>query len=262
MHNLLLLAVLLLSAPLALPFHLAPVAVLHHRLLADPSDDDPPPPPPPPAPKSSEKYVFTNANGIPVQRAAQPSAAAINALPRRLALTTLFITIPVSLTSNLFGITSSLIVSSPIPQIRDAARKIRLNDVYADKDGYKTYHQPRSPRGPAYEFVVPPLFLSDPAVLLANNSPRTYKMNPLDNVLPDVAFGPAGRVDPVTRRSSSDVTISVISYSIERKDGSRFRAISILADDNNNRLVTYTATSKEGEFTDALRRSADSFVVK
>jgi hypothetical protein len=118
--------------------------------------------------------LFTNANGIPVQRAAQPSAAAINALPRRLALTTLFITIPVSLTSNLFGITSSLIVSSPIPQIRDAARKIRLNDVYADKDGYKTYHQPRSPRGPAYEFVVPPLFLSDPAVLLANNSPRTY----------------------------------------------------------------------------------------
>lgn len=120
--------------------------------------------------------MFTNANGIPVQRAAQPSAAAINALPRRLALTTLFITIPVSLTSNLFGITSSLIVSSPIPQIRDAARKIRLNDVYADQDGFKTYHQPRSPRGPSYEFVVPPLFLSDPAVLLANNSPRTYKV--------------------------------------------------------------------------------------
>jgi hypothetical protein len=152
-------------------------------------------------------------------RLTHPPTHHSNDLPRRLFVTTTFLTIPLALGSNFLGVTSNLILSSPFPAIRSLSDSLGLNTLYPDASGYKTYTSPKpesslvsTGRRARYKLTLPPRFVQDPAIALARaqatDPNREMRMRGGLNTIPDVAFGPMGKIDPVTRKSSSDVNIS------------------------------------------------------
>lgn len=201
---------------------------LSRTSLASTENDSPeslPPPPQAPTPTSTtDDYKYISAQGFEVVRPVTPSAAAINSLPRRLLITTVFLTIPLSLASNFLGLTSKLIISSPIHAVSSLASSLNLQELFPDSSGYKIYKSPPRSSQPLpkprtfvrYSLLVPPNFVQDSAILLARSQltdpNREMKMSRsgTSNLIPDVAWGPMGKIDPVTRKSSSDTNISVI----------------------------------------------------
>ena len=177
--------------------------------------------------KQSDPYTYTSSAGFQVTRPIKPSAKLINDLPRRLFVTTTFLTIPLALGSNFLGVTSNLILSSPVPAVRSLSESLGLNTLYPDASGYKTYISPKpasslvsSGRLARYKLTLPPSFVQDPSVNLARaratDPNREMRMRGGVGTIPDVAFGPMGKIDPVTRKSSSDVNISVITSAVDK----------------------------------------------
>jgi len=235
-------------------------------------------------------------------------------------------------------LTSTLVVSSPIAPIRDIASEIGLQRLYTDSTGYKSFLSPSkqsqvmipAPRRTfvRYSLLVPPLFVRDPAVELAKSRLLDPSYTSLASKaqlaasVPDVAFGPMGRVDSTTRKSNPDTNISVVinrvqpPFSLERTIGSDaeeaaekiikellcppgsgrtgtlltaskqarggckmsyvieytitiagrgnervLQAVSVLGSVGEDTLVTYTAVAPEGQFSEPLRKSAESFLI-
>ena len=223
-------------------------------------------------PPLSTEYKYISAQGFEVTRPSAPSSQAINSLPRRLLVTTVFLTIPLSLGSNFLGLTSKLIVSSPVPQIASLASSLGLQELFPDAEGYKIYKSPSRSAQPQmtrqgtfvrYSLLVPPQFVQDPAVMLARSQlsdpNREMKMSrsSTSSLIPDVAWGPMGKIDPVTRKSSSDTNISVIKtvirapFSLSKTIGSdpllagQSVLTNLLCPPNSGREGTLIASSKK-----------------
>ena len=172
---------------------------------------------------TSEPYKYVSAQGFEVSRPNSPNPELIKSLPRRLLVTTFFLTLPLTFLSNFLELTSKLIISSPIPAISNLAASLNLNEFYPDGEGYKLYKSPSRSSQPVpynikrtpvrYSLLIPPRFVQDPAVALANsqlsdpNREMRMARSSAKDTVPDVAWGPMGMIDPVTKRSSSDVNL-------------------------------------------------------
>ena len=148
--------VVVLLPPFALPFYLSPLhaspfalrisrflPTRSRRVVAPPltnpstalySEPDPPSLSARPASTSTpttttEPYKYVSSQGFEVERPRAPSAAAVRRLPRRLFITTVFLTLPLTFLSNFLELTSKLVISSPIPAVADFAASLNLNEV-------------------------------------------------------------------------------------------------------------------------------------